>query len=396
MSWVHPKTIIGPPAKGDKYLPRPGIEGQFWQSLQNGEHMVFVAPRRVGKSSIMVALVAAQQVDHCMVYQNIESCGTTAEFYQRLWELLIAQENRPARLVEQVKKLFLARKIKGITLEGGFELEDARIDHKAVLMDLLRKLGKERVHVVLLLDEFPEVIARVHKNEGAAAAVDILHTLREMRHSDEFKHFTLVLAGSIGLHHVVAKLDRPKLVNDLRTIDVPALDVAEGHLLLDLILQGASLKVPPAVRTIILDTIGVLLPYHIQLLIADMDILARAAGITEATPDLVEQAVQAVIARHDKFHDWESRLHTYLDEADYAYSFALLTCCAHREDLTVQEAFALSKTVEPATSYKNLIDDVLVRDGYLLQTDNHLAFRSPFLKRWWANRHPAHEIPSGL
>lgn len=394
MKWVHPKTIIGPPAKGERYLPRPLVEGLFWQALQSGEHVVFVAPRRVGKSSIMEALVANPRHDCCMVYQNIESCGTTAELYQRLWELLIAQENRPARLIEQVKKVLIARKVKGISMDGGLELESTTVDHKALLLDLLKKLGNERIHVVLLLDEFPEVVARVHRNEGAEAAVDILHTLREMRHSDDFKHFTLVLAGSIGLHHVVAQLDRPKLVNDLRTIDVPALEVQEGHQLLDLILDGASLQVQPAVRELILDTVGVLLPYHIQLLIADMDLLARRNNIAEATPDLVEQAVLAVIARHDKFQDWETRLITYLDPADRAYCFALLASCAHNEHYTIQEAFALSKSIAPGTAYKALVDDVLERDGYLLQTGTHLAFRSPFLRRWWANRHPSHEIPS--
>lgn len=394
MDWIYPRTIIGPPAEGDRYLPRPLVEEVFWAALQNGEHMVLVAPRRVGKSSIMKALVAVDRQDLVLVYQNIESCGTSAELYSRLWQLILEHVNLKKQFSQRSKEWLAGWKIKGFSLDGGLELDDADVDHKALLLGLVRQLGTEKINVVLLLDEFPEVVSRVHAKESREAAVDILHTLREMRQSEEFKHFTLVLAGSIGLHHVVSTLDRPKLINDLRTIDVPALTIEEGYRLLDLILNGATMQAPMDVRKVILDTVGLLLPYHIQLLVADLDAVVRRSGGSEATPAMVEQATLQVVARNDKFADWESRLNDYLDAADRAYCFALLTCCAHRGSFTIQEAFDLSKRVVPLTSYKVLIDDVLERDGYLLPEGIILAFHSPFLKLWWAKRHPEHEIPT--
>lgn len=396
MDWVQPNTIIGAPAEDDKYLARTLVEEAFWHALKNGEHVVFVAPRRVGKSSVMKALAKADRPDLLLVYQDIESCGTTSELYKRLWHLLLEHLNLRNQFAQHIREWRTRLSIKSVTLDGRVEFDDPREDHKALLLSLVKMLGDQRIQVVLMLDEFPEVISRIHKQESQQAAVDILHTLRELRHSEAFKHFTLVLAGSIGLHHVVSKLDRPKLINDLHTIDVPALTRDEGLELLELILHNATMQVPPAERTYLLDTVALLLPYHIQLLIADLNNIVRRSGSTEATTAMIDEAVHAVIARNDKFADWESRLVDHLSAEDRAYCEAVLTCCAHVEHYTIQQAHDLSQKVVPISSYKALIDDVLERDGYLLQTGHHLAFHSPFLKRWWAKRHPAHEIPSGL
>lgn len=393
MTWVPPRTIIGPPAMGDKYLPRPQVEEAFWSALGNGEHILFVAPRRVGKTSIMKALAAESERGFLLVYEDIESCGTSAELYRRLWQLILKRIHLQRRLSEQVGQLLGRNRVKSISLDGGIEFEEDQVDHKALLLLLVQKLGEEKIHVVLLLDEFPDVITRVQRNEGPEAAIDILHTLREMRQSEQFRHFTLVLAGSVGLGHVVSRLDRPKLILDLRDIEVPPLSRSEGHTLMDMILNDATMQVPIDVREAILDAISLLLPYHIHLFIADLDAIVRASGSTSADPSMIERAFEAVISRTDRFSDWESRLARSLDEKDHAYCQALLTCCAHQTGYTTQQAHDLSARIPPETAYKALIDDVLIRQGYLLQVENRLAFRSPFLQRWWTKRHPDHELP---
>jgi hypothetical protein len=42
--------------------------------------------------------------------------------------------------------------------------------------------------------------------------------------------------------------------------------------------------------------------------------------------------------------------------------------------------------------YMNLLK-MLLRDGYLMETDNHkFIFTSPLLRAWWKNQHPSFEI----
>jgi len=110
------------------------------------------------------------------------------------------------------------------------------------------------------------------------------------------------------------------------------------------------------------------------------------------TKDIIDQAYNKAVANNEYFSDWETRLSSYLDEKDYRYCSDILTRCAHNDSYTLQLAFDLSKKVLPAKGYKALIDDVLIKDGYLIAEGMHLRFQSPFLKAWWQNRHPEFEI----
>ena len=141
-----------------------------------------------------------------------------------------------------------------------------------------------------------------------------------------------------------------------------------------------------------LNAVGHLLPFHLQLLTVEVDRLSEFQKNDIVTPGMVDEAADRVVRMNDKFEDWELRLIQYLPKADTEYCMAVLTRCAHWPSNTVQQAYDLSKTIAPERSYMALIQDVLERDGYIVQLGNQLVFLSPFLRRWWANRHPAHEI----
>src|SRR5207302_1748192 len=87
-----------------------------------------------------------------------------------------------------------ARSIDEISLEGSVKMGKQDIDYKEALLSLVETLGKESTMIVMLLDEFPDVLVSIKKNESNEAAVDVLHTIRSIRHENKFKNFRLVLA----------------------------------------------------------------------------------------------------------------------------------------------------------------------------------------------------------
>ena len=89
--WVHPKTIVGPPAEGDRYIRRPYLNDEFWREIEKGCHIHFTAPRRVGKTSVMKDLAANPKMGLNCIYENVESDNTRQKFYGRLFELLVKQ-----------------------------------------------------------------------------------------------------------------------------------------------------------------------------------------------------------------------------------------------------------------------------------------------------------------
>jgi len=266
------------------------------------------------------------------------------------------------------------------------------LDHKELLLEFIQKLENEEENVVLFLDEFPDVIQAIIKNDGPEKAIDTLTTLRSIRLNDKLKKFTLVFAGSIGLEHVISTLDRTKHVNDLKTIHVDPLTSPEATELIAQLTEGATMKIAEDEKIYLINKTGHLLPYYIQLMIEKCDVILRPEQRPGLTVEDIDLAYKLIIKEGRSFEDWEHRLSKYLSSEDAGYCKEILMRCAHSEVYPIVEAYDLSKRIIPNTHYKQLIDDVLLKDGYLVEEGKGYRFLSPFLKEWWANRHPKFEI----
>ena len=104
-NWTNTKTIAGSVAEGEKYFRREGIENKLWREIEKGNHILFSAPRRVGKSSIMKFIAEHPREGYACVYENISTDGTKEEFYKRLLSLLLKQTKHPTlqKLWNQLK-----------------------------------------------------------------------------------------------------------------------------------------------------------------------------------------------------------------------------------------------------------------------------------------------------
>lgn len=391
MNWIPPRTIIGSPAEGAFYLRRQYINDEFWRLIKNGENILFSAPRRVGKSSVMKDLERSCPDGYFAIYQNIEADRTQSDLFKRLFMLLIEHHGIKGTF-KQIGQWLRKRSIGEISAEGTIKFEARELNYKEELLNLIEALGKEKIKVVMLLDEFPDVIQSIKTNEGANVAIDTLHTLRSIRHDKKLENYFFVFAGSVGIDHVVASLDRPKLINDIPPIHIGALTTEEAHELLIQLLSGATMQMGEGERSYLVGKINYLLPYYIQLMVEKCNSILHKESRPALTTADIDTAYLQVIKEGRNFSDWEERLKKYLDAKDCKYCIAILTRCAHREPYSIQQAYNFSKKQEPTTGYKQLIDDVLVKDGYLIEESGSYRFLSPFLKEWWKSRHPEFEI----
>lgn len=392
MPWIYTRTITGPPAEDDLYLRRNYINEEFWRRIGNGElHIMLSAPRRVGKSSIMKDLEKTCPEGFLAIYQDIESDKTQEQLFRRLFCLLSERLSRWDRWRNDVKQFLEHRRIGEIT-SSGIKIERTDIIYKDEVLGLLDIMGQEKIHIVLLLDEFPDVIRAIHKNQGPEIAIDTLNTLRALRHDKRFSNFSLVLAGSVGLHHVIGELGRTKFINDLVPIRIDQLSVPEAYELVHQLIQDASMTIGDKEMEYLIERIGYLLPYYVQLMIEKCDRLLAAEERTDLTVNNIDRAYEEVIREGRNFSDWEKRLTDYLDAEDVKFCIRILTRCAHYGPVAIQELHNDSLRVAPVTSYKELLDEVLEKDGYLVVENNFYQFLSPFLREWWKNRHPHFEL----
>lgn len=387
MNWISANTIIGPAAAGQKYFPRGKVEKKLLREIGKGNHILFTAPRRVGKSSVMKYLAKHHGTGYLCCYENISSDATTTDFYMRLFELTLKTINIKSQHVKQFKKWFSTVGIEKIGADGiTFKSKD--VDYKAHLISLLPKLEESRLNVVLFLDEFPDVVSNINKNEGAKAALDILQTLRSLRHNDKFKNsLTLVLAGSIGLDHVVKSIDRTAVINDLSFQYLASLSKDEALLFIDHLVKGASMKIDTTSKDYLIDKLVNYMPYYIQLIVETCDDLLQEEERSELLREDIDRAWTIVLQESKYFSDWDERLKGYFPTA-YPFFVEVLSICADQNSITIQEILDISTKYGFELSYKALIDDVLVKDGYLMQQGTTYQFQSPLLQQWWKNRHP--------
>lgn len=395
--WKHTRTIIGGVADGDNYFRRESIETKLWREIGKGNHILFSAPRRVGKSSIMKYIAEHPKSGYTCVYENISTDRSTEEFYKRLLGLLLKQTKHPAlqKWREQLKGAVAIEKLS----TNGIEICLGQKNYKQAILDILPKLkehGEETI--VLLLDEFPDVIKNISENEaeGPDAAVDVLQTLRSIRHNERFReHFVLVLAGSVGLAHVIKAIDRPAVINDLHEQSLPALSrlvpegktESEAERFIQHLVQDASMQIMPDCRRHLLDKLGQAIPFYIQLLIEKCNDLISEEERTQLRISDIDRAWDQLLEEHKHFSDADERLKDYFP-SDYPYFVRILSHCAHEDALTVQEAYDMGREYGLGAEYKSKIDDVLIKDGYLQQEGLKLRFVSPLLQAWWKNRHP--------
>jgi uncharacterized protein len=390
--WIHPKTITGDAATGERYLRRPHINEEFWREVGKGNHILFVAPRRVGKTSIMKDLAENAPDGYACIYQNIEGVKTRNEFYRRLFEIILqCIERSNFQKAKDLLGLWIKKYGVSEVTKSGVKFQEKEIDYENELRNMIPELVKTEVHTVIFLDEFAEVINKLKKQNLQDDAIAILHTMREIRSDEDFRKFTIVYAGSIGLQFVIKSLDRLKLINDLHAIDTGALSIEETRQLVHQITHEATINFTDDVTNYLAEKLGHLLPYYVQLMIEEANVLAMRANEPNITNDNIDAAFNGVLSKNRNFDDWLGRLKDYQGE-QFPFINELLIICAHKDRITVQEIYnlALDNKYKRQDDYMDYVDE-LVNDGYIVAVERGVyRFISPFLQQFWTNKFPVY------
>ena len=385
---MHPDTITGDAATDGRYLRREAVNEYFWREVKKGNHILFVAPRRVGKTSIMKDLAQNCPDGFSCLYQDIEGVRSRDEFYHRLFGLVL-QCTKQSKLKEA--RDFFGRCLQKYSIReisrSGITIGTAAIDYEKELRDLIPDLKAAKVHTVIFLDEFAEVIHKLPPDD----AVAILHTLREVRHDDAFRHFTLVYGGSIGLEFVIKNIDRPKLINDLHRIKLKPLTDEEASQLLLQLTKGASIQLTEEVLDYIKRKMDYLLPYYLQLMLEEIDGIACENEDPVVTEITVDGAFQRVLDNRKNFEDWLERLKEY-QSPHFPFINDILMYTAHRGRITIQEIYNKAENFGRTNDYMDFVDELL-HDGYLRESGDYVyRFISPFLQQFWLKKYPVYHV----
>lgn len=390
------KNYVGNPVKGGDFFDRIREQERAWEILDT-DHVLLLAPRRVGKTSLMERLrETAPAHNHRALQLSIADICDEADLVRRLFEALRdGDENRALlkRITDgPLGKLFKRAKVlKGGGLSIEFEAE-ATTSWRQLGEALTRTLDEADGHWLIGIDELPVFLLKLLKEEnGTTRAREFLYWFRNLRQGHD--HIRWILAGSIGLDTVVGRLGLGDTINDLRPLPLGAFSPSDADRLLARLADSYQIPLDEAVRQHIIRRIEWPLPYYLQALFATLRDLHHDEGAATIDATAADRAFEQLLdpAHKNYFDYWRQRLGEELGRPDDHYALVLLnTTCRDPAGATFDTLRQrLAQEISDPTDREerlNYLLDVLINDGYLVESEGRFRFRMGLLREYWQRR----------
>ena len=388
------KNIVGQIASKEDFYPRKKEIKRILQNLDAGANLQIAAPRRVGKSSILYYLKDYPPEGYICLYIEVESARSTNEFYRKIYREIFKSEaiSSGKRISEQFKANkggFWAR-LKGIKIAGvGIDFNDAaEINYEEELTNLLSGLDLGGERLVLMIDEFPEVILNIAEdNKGDTVdAKKFLQSNRELRNQPEIRgKVQFVYTGSNSLNVTAANLDASVLINDLTSVPVDPLRNEEAADLITQVLSTYQYSIQQDQIQYALSKIEWNIPFYFQLLI--QEIINQIEPEESITNEVIDDSFRKIMEQRNDhyFEHYVRRLKRVFNSTQLEFVQLFLNQLAQTESLSKAQALDMAHGLLSESETRRVLE-ILKYDGYVINADlNGYKFNSPILKQWWYN-----------
>lgn len=379
------KNITGVPVRGADFFRRDKLIAKARELINKDSNILIAAPRRVGKTSLMFFLMDHAEESYYYQYLITESVNNENEFYRRLVNKLLKNEYvKKSQKIVTVLKIHLP-KITKISLDGiEFGTKDKQ-NYFEMVSRILKVINSENVKLVLLLDEFPETLENINRDEGESAAIHFLQSNRELRQDPGISgNVRFIYTGSIGLENIVAQLNVGSTIMDLSRLKVPPLNLEEARQFSGLLLADTPFTMDEDLVNRTLTHIQWLIPFYIQLVIEELTNLCRDENITRVTGPVLDRAFISLLERRNAFEHWHTRLRAALKTSEYNFAKELLNILSEKGSIHSNEILDSAVKYSLENNYKELVNS-LVYDGYINNQEQADVYKynSPLLQLWW-------------
>lgn len=386
------QNVTGQVVEGENFFDRANEINRLWRGLET-DNVLLLAPRRVGKSSLLRRMKAnCKEKGFAGIYLDVSDCSDELKFVQRLYAGILEHHGSAEQLWSGIQNSWLGKTISRVKKAGaaGFSIEFGDRESQWARMgeELAASLESLEGKTLIQVDELPVFVLKLlnRSDETDQARVrEFLYWLRRLR--QDYPQVRWMLAGSIGLDTVASRLNIADSINDLRLETLGAFDEPTAHALLQELSEAYSVRLDDAVRSHILARVGWLVPYYLQLV---FDQLRDCK--TPGTAD-VDNAIYTLLDAHHKglFDFWRQRLRDEMGRPDADHAAALLHPASRAPEGVRRSIFkqALTAAIPDADAREDKVRyllDVLENDGYLVEEDKLWRFRSPLLREYWSRR----------
>jgi hypothetical protein len=258
------------------------------------------------------------------------------------------------------------------------------------MLGTLRSLPQR---VVLILDEFPIMIANM-LDRDAAAALRFLRWFRTFRQSPGTERLTFLLGGSTNIEPRLELLKTEAVLGDLQRFRIMPFPHPKALQFLKELLEEEKADYESGLPEKIIETCQSGVPYYLQTIISEFLAESRRSGTPLLVADLPTIYLERVIGplnRH-RFSHYHTRLKLHYDELEQPARVILAKLCAGTKSLG-----ELSSALDLAGYDSNWLERVLVLlegDYYIVRDGKQVSFSDGLLSDWWSRNSTPPKVKS--
>ncbi|MCD4698546.1 MAG: AAA family ATPase [Bacteroidales bacterium] len=383
------KIVLGHPARRQQFYKRENVRMELIEKINIGSNLLISAPRRFGKSSILLDLIDDPVDDFYAVFIDSEHIDDGEVFYKELLKEMLNTDAIEVygRFKHQTKTFFKewSNRISGIEIAGSGVTINSRKEKSNynLFKDFIRKYKFDK-KIVIIVDEFPETIKKIIQKSGKEDATLFLSQNRSVRQNHRLADkVSFIYTGSIGLQSVVNNLCSPEKINDLEEIKIKPLKKDETINLAGLLLTEKSLKLPEGLQDHFIKKIDLLIPFHVQLMVKELADICFGKAVVQK--DDIDKAFEGIIKNGNiYFESYKSRLNESFSNTERFFIQKLLLRIKEKDKLHFAEISNLASECKVENKFESVLETLLY-DGYLVADEpkGYYSFYSIILKSWW-------------
>ena len=393
------RNMIGQAVVGDDLYGREYELNRLWEMLEKGEHILMLAPRRVGKTSLMLELCRAPRERWDVFYIDVEGGEGPADCVAAILAALSAD----SRYRSWFEATPFSNAIQGVL----GRLQPVSVSTAVLRVEFKAAMGREWSHaadqlqarlttppdaarnLLIIVDELPVLVSRmVRTSEGQRDAELLLSQLRHWRHDPQMRgRIHTLVGGSIGLEGVLRRAGLSGSINDLAPFRLDSWDRLTAATFLETLGHDYNFCLNEEAVARILDLLGDPVPYHVQLFFSALRDVCRNQS-SRVLHETVEQCFEDRLAGPSgtaHLDHYATRLELAFDEHEYETARDILGRVCQRKDGVSPAELEHSRRRDERT-FSSVLRD-LKADGYVRFENDRLQFRSNLVRIWWKKHH---------
>lgn len=387
---IFPNIVTGGMAVGSAFYDREAVIRDIWELLQDKKNILFRAPRRFGKTSLLNHLSRHPQEGWQVCFVDLEGGDSAEKFVEKILTAMLEKEDfdpcLPANLAgqhiyaktdsEQLAILRTERK----TIQNDWK------KYAETLFNLVEK-SPEATHVLFILDEVSFLIEDMLDQDDAEDHINALMTwFRELR--TQCTKIQFILSGSEHLPSFLNAVGIDSRLDDLEKVHLDLFNVETAREFIFLALAGQKVAASTGEIDLMLALLGNPIPYFLHLF---LDALCRACKENKSlSPEEIESVYfhhllgsgskryfESITRQLERYRQYGGRIK--------AAAKSVLDKLAIGENPVPREE--LKTTWQERTGSSKGFDVILdlMHDDFYLKTDEHehVFIHSKLIKEWW-------------